>query len=524
MESLGIIIGLLVVGLGLGFAVGWLVRTRLGKDRIAQAEQVAEGIIRDARREAEQLRKEKLLEAEEYFFQERQKLEREEKQKFDNYKRLERQLSIKESNLDRKVDILNKKEKQLSQLESSLKSREKQLNLKEEELNRLIQEQNRRLEQISGLTSEEAKKIQLENILQAAREEAEAMIREIQENARQTANERAQEIIMQAIQRTGLNHIAETTVSIIKLPNDDMKGRIIGREGRNIRTFEATTGIEVLIDDTPEVVMLSGFNPVRREIAKIALEKLISDGRIHPGRIEEVVEKTREEIEEKIFEYGEQAVLELGLHGIHHELVKLLGKLKFHTSQGQNVLQHSMEVAQLAGQIAAELELDTNVAKRAGLLHEVGVAIENYTDCSTSELSAELVRRYGESEKVQEAVLAANKPDLGNEILSPISVVVATANQISKLRPGAQKEMLENYIQRLNKLEEIANSFIGVVRSYALQAGREIRVMVEYSSVDDAGAEQLATAIAKKIRENTTMAGQIKVTVIREYRTVDYAK
>ncbi len=517
-------IAIILVAAGAAFYLGWLLRSRMGQDKIARAEKYAEQIIEEAQKEAENLKKEKILEANEYFFQQRQRLEREERKRQEQIKRLERQLGIKESNLDRKVDILNKKEKELQQLEQNYLAREKQIKLKEEQLEQLIEEQNRKLEQISGLSSEEARKIQLENILEAARQEAEAHIREIEEKARATADQRAKEIIVQAIQRTGVSHIVETTVSMIKLPNDDMKGRIIGREGRNIRTFEAETGIEVLIDDTPEVVMLSGFNPIRREVAKLALEKLILDGRIHPGRIEEVVAKTREEIDEKILEYGEQAILELGLHGIHHELVKLLGKLKFYTNVGQNVLQHSIEVALLAGQMAAELELDTNHARRAGLLHEVGMAIENYTDCSTAELSAELARKYGEPEIVQNAILAANNPDCVKEILSPISVIVAIANEISIRRPGAQKEMLESYFKRLYQMEEIANSFMGVKRSYALQAGREIRVMVEYNKVDDPGAEHLAAEIAKKIRENIAFPGQIKVTVIREYRTSDIAK
>ncbi len=523
MSSITTILITLIVG-GAAFYLGWWLRTRAGQDKIARAEKFAEQIVQEAEKEAENLKKEKLLEANEYFFQQRQRLEKEEKQRQENLRKIERQLAVKESNLDRKVDILNKKERQLAQLEENFRSRERQIRLKEEQLEKMLEEQNRKLEQISGLSAEEAKKIQIANILETARQEAEAQLREIQENARKTAEQKAREILLQAIQRTGISHVVDTTVTLVRLPNDDMKGRIIGREGRNIRTFEAETGIEVLIDDTPEVVMLSGFHPIRREVARLALEKLIIDGRIHPGRIEEVVAKSREEIEEKIFEYGEQAVLDLGLHGIHHELVKLLGKLKFYTCQGQNALQHSMEVAHLAGQMAAELELDTNSARRAGLLHEIGISIDNYTDCSTAELSAELVRRYGESEEVQNAVLVANQMDNKNEPLSAVAVLVNVANQISISRPGAKKEMLESYFKRLGRMEEIANSFMGVVRSYAIQAGREIRVIVEHSSVDDAAAEQMARDIAKKIRDEIAFPGQIKVTVVREYRAVDVAK
>lgn len=522
--NLSVVILLVLLAAIAAFYVGWLLRDKIGRDKIANVKRTTEQLLSEARNEADSLKKEKLLEAEEHIFHLRQKLEQQEKEKLGNLRKFEQQLSTREVNLDRKVDILNKKEKQLVQQDQSFKAREKKLQIKEQELERLFDEQNRKLEQISGITSEEARKIQMDNILESSRQEAASLIKDIKDRARLTANQQAKQIIIQAIQRAAISHVVETTVSIVNLPNDDMKGRIIGREGRNIRTFEAATGIEVLIDDTPEVVMLSGFDPVRREIAKLSLEKLIYDGRIHPGRIEEVVQKTREEIDEKTFESGEQAVLEVGLHGIHHELVKLLGSLKFHTSQGQNLLQHAIEVSLLAGLMAAELELDVHVAHRAALLHEVGCAVQNYTMGSSAELSADLAKKYGETEQVQEAIRYSNSLEISNNTVSPTTVLVATANEISRTRPGAQKEMLQSFFKRLHSLEDIANSFIGVTNSYAIQAGREIRVMVEHSNVDDAKAEQIAAAIAKRIHSTLTYPGQIKVTVIREYRKVDFAR
>jgi ribonuclease Y len=521
--------GLMVIGLvviatfAISFYLGWFFREKIGKDKVARAEKYSEELISSAKQEASDLKKEKLLEAEETIYQNRLALEQEKKIQLANYKKFERQLNVKENNLDRKVDILNEKEKQLKQLEQNLKSRERQIGSRENELIQLVEEQNKKLQLISGLTSEEAKKVQLENILNAAREEAATTIKEIRDITQLTAKTKAREIVIQAIQRTAISHVVESTVSVVNLPNDDMKGRIIGREGRNIRAFEATTGVEVLIDDTPEIVMLSGFDPIRREIAKLSLEKLIYDGRIHPGRIEEVVEKSRQEIDEKIFEYGEQALVDVGLYGIHHDLVKLIGQLKFHTSQGQNVLQHSIEVAILAGLMASELELDTMTARRAGLLHETGYAIDNYSGGTISELSADLVKKYSESEEVQNAILYANSHEIGDNALSPITILVSTANEISKMRPGAEKEILQKYFSRLSSLEEIANSFIGVTKSYAIQAGREIRVIVGHSKEEDIQTDQLAISIAQKIKANLSYPGQIKINVLREYRSISFA-
>lgn len=504
--------------------LGWILRGRLGEDKISRAEGHAEALLHEAKEEAEQLRREQLLHAEEEIFKRRQEIEDEIKSKQSNLRKAERALAARETNLDRKVDILTKKEKQLDLLDQQIRAKEKQLQKKQDELEQILQEQNTRLASISGMTSEEAKHVQLQNMIEAAQQEAAASIREIKEKATEEAAMQARDIIVQAIQRTAIDHVVETTVSVVQLPNDDMKGRIIGREGRNIRTFESATGVEVLIDDTPDVVMLSAFDPIRREVARLALEKLIYDGRIHPGRIEEVIEKTRQEIEENIFEYGEQALVDAGLHSVHHELIKLLGRLHFQTCKGQNVLQHCIEVARIAGLMASELELDAKVARRAGLLHEIGYAVTNTSPGTASELSAELAKKYGESDEVTNAIRFANEYDVGNNAISPITVLVSTANEISRSRPGAQKEMLQEYFNRMTSLEEIANSFIGVTNSTAIQAGREIRVIVGHSNVDDSVTEQLAAMIAQKIKTTLTYPGQVKVSVIREYRTIGFAK
>ncbi|KAA3616059.1 MAG: ribonuclease Y [Calditrichaeota bacterium] len=520
---MNIFVVFLILLLPVAFYIGWLLREKLGHDKIAKAEQYCEELILDTKQEAENIKKEKLLEADEHIFQQRKAIENTEKQKFQHYKQLEKQLNEREVNLDRKVDILTKKDQEVTKLDQKCKIREKNLQAKETELDKLMSEQNARLEMISGLTNEEAQKIQMENIMESVRQEAAAMIKDIKDKARLTANQKAKEIVIQAIQRSAISHVVETTVSVIKLPNDDMKGRIIGREGRNIRTFESATGIEVLIDDTPEVVMLSGFDPIRREIAKFALEKLIHDGRIHPGRIEEVIEKAREEFDDIFHENGQQAMHDAEVHGLSREQLKLLGKLKYFSYQGSNVLQHCLEVAILAGLMAAELELDVFSARKAGLLHELGLAMENYTVGTTPEISADLAKKHNESEAIQSAILTVHTLD-AEKASSPLSVIVSAANEISNARLGAKKEMLQNYFKRLSSLEEIANSFMGVTNSFAIQAGREIRIMVECSEIDDAHAEQLASTISTKIQNSLTYPGQIKVTVIREYRSVDFAK
>ncbi len=522
---ISIAIGLAAVAGVAGFFIGWLLRQKLGRDKIARAETYVQQIVADAKQEAENLKKAKQLEVQDEVFQKRQALEEEIKSRRSEIQKAESQLANRELNLDRKVDLFTRKERELKQLDHTLQTRDQALKIREEELTRLITEENRRLEQISGLTNEEAKRLQLNNYLEIARQEAAQTAKEIIDKARGQAHQTAKNIVLEAIQRTSINHVAESTVSVVTLPSDDIKGRIIGREGRNIRMFEAATGIEVLIDDTPDMVMLSGFDPIRREIAKLSLEKLIADGRIHPGRIEEVVEKTRQEINERFVEYGEQAAIEAGVHGLHNELIRLLGKLKYRTSHGQNLLQHSIEVAILVGLMAAELELDAPSAKRAGLLHEIGLAVDNDSEGGTpSEVGAELAKKFGENELVQNAILLAHQADNSVPALTPTSVIVAAANEVSISRPGARNEMLDSYFQRMRQLEEICGSFYGVIKTYALQAGRELRVIVEYSQVDDAKAEQIALSIAQKIHETVHYPGQIKVTIVREYRSVSFAK
>jgi len=513
-------IAIVVVGL-IAFISGWLSNKKIGQAKVANAEKMAEKIIKDAENTSSTLKKEKLLEVKDEWIKLKQNFENETKSRRNELIKLEKQLSNREINMDRKVDLLTNKEKKLNHLERSLSDRETKVSKLEVELERIIKEQNEKLEKISGISNEEAKKILMENLIDKAKQEAAQIIKDIKDQARQNASREAKEIIIQAIQRTAADHSVETTVSVVNLPNDEMKGRIIGREGRNIRAFETTTGIEVIVDDTPEAVILSGFDPFRREIARISLEKLITDGRIHPARIEEVVEKTQKEMEEKIVEIGEQAMLESGVHNVHPELVKLLGKLNYRTSYGQNVLQHAKEVSFLSGLMAADLGLDASLAKRAGLLHDIGKAIDKTTEGTHTEIGAEIAKKYKEHPIVINAI-ACHHEDV--EPISPISILVQAADAISGSRPGARRETLEGYVKRLQKLEQLAESFSGVVKTYAIQAGREVRVMVEHEQIDDAMADQLSSDIAEKIQAEMEYPGHIKVTVIREYRSIDYAK
>ena len=513
-------IALVAIGV-IAFISGWISSKKIGQGKIANAEKLAEKIISEAEKSSETLKKEKMLEVKDEWIKLKQNFEHETKSRRTEIMQMEKKLTNREINMDRKVDLLNKKEKDLVHLDKNLKTKEGKLSNREVDLERLIAEQNVRLERISGISNEEAKRILMENLIDKAKQEVAQTIKEIKDQARQKANKESKEIIIQAIQRTAADHSVETTVSVVNLPNDEMKGRIIGREGRNIRAFETATGIEVIVDDTPEAVILSGFDPYRREIAKIALEKLITDGRIHPARIEEVAEKCKTEMEEKIVEIGEQALMDAGIHSVHSELVKLLGKLNYRTSYGQNVLQHSLEVSFLAGLMAAELELDADLAKRAGLLHDIGKAIDKTTEGTHTEIGVEIAKKYKETGVVLNAI-ACHHEDV--EPTSPISILVQAADAISGSRPGARRETLEGYVKRLQKLEELAESFHGVVKTYAIQAGREIRVMVEYEKIDDALADQLASDIAQKIQDEMEYPGQIKVTVIREFRAINYAK
>lgn len=497
-----------------GAAVGYATRKYLAEAKIASAEKAAAAIVEEAKKDAEAKKREAVLEAKEEAHRMRHEVERENRERRNELQRLERRLMQKEEALDRKTEAMERKE-------ANLHRQEEVVQRLKDELEKLHQKQVSELERISCLTAEEAKTILLQNVEEEIRHEAAMMIKQVENEAKEEADKRAREIITHAIQHCAADYVAEATVSVVSLPNDEMKGRIIGREGRNIRALETMTGVDLIIDDTPEAVILSSFDPIRREIARIALEKLIIDGRIHPARIEEMVEKARRELEQKIREEGEQAIFEVGIHGLHPELVRLLGKLKYRTSYGQNVLKHSMEVAFLAGAMAAELGADVQVAKRAGLLHDIGKAVDFEVEGPHVNLGVELAKKYRESTEVIHAI-EAHHGDV--EPRSIHAGLVQAADAISAARPGARRETLEAYIKRLEKLEEIADSFSGVEKSYAIQAGREIRILVKPDKVDDAMSVRLARDIVKKIEQEMEYPGQIKVVVIRETRAVEYAK
>lgn len=519
MSTLPIII--VVVSSLVMFLLGWILSTRIGQGKVASAEKLAEKIVSEAEKEAQALKNQKILEAKDEWYKQKQSFEKETRHQRQDLERKKNKLQQREQETDKRLDHLNQKEKEIKSIEQSYRDRNEALTRKHEDLDKVIEEQNQRLEKISGMSNEEALRELKENLLSKAKQEAAQMVKDIKDQARLSANRESQEIVISAIQRTAADHSAETTVSVVHLPSDEMKGRIIGREGRNIRAFENATGIDVIVDDTPEAVILSGFDPFRREIAKRALETLITDGRIHPGRIEDILEKTRKDMEEKITQLGEQAMLDTGVHGLHPELVKLLGKLNYRTSYGQNVLQHAIEVAHLSGLMAAELRLDAVVAKRAGLLHDIGKAVDKNTEGTHFAIGAELAKKYGEGPIVQNAI-AAHHDEV--EMISPISALVQAADAVSGSRPGARRETLEGYIKRLEKLEGIAESFQGVSKTFAIQAGREIRVLVQPEKLNDAQSDQLASDIAEKVQNEMEYPGQIKVTVIREYRSIDYAK
>jgi ribonuclease Y len=517
-----LITALIALGAGLlGAWVGWFIARRIGEGRLAKVEELTRRMIQEAEKEAEIKKKEAILEAKDEWYKAKLNFEREMQNKKMDLQKNEKRLQESQANLDRKVDILNKKDRDLQNLERGLLAKDKALKIREADLERLIAEQNQTLERISGMSAEEAKRQLMDNLISQARQEAAQTIRQIRDEAEQNADKEAKNIIIQAIQRCAADHTIESTVSVVNLPNEEMKGRIIGREGRNIRSFETTTGVDVIVDDTPEAVILSGFDPIRREIARMAMEKLVQDGRIHPARIEEVVAKTEKEMEQIIREAGEQACFELGVHGMHPELVKLLGRLQYRTSYGQNVLAHTKEVAMLSGLMASELELDPVIAKKSGLLHDIGKAVDKNTEGTHIQIGADLASKYGEHPLVVNAI-AAHHNDVPAE--SPYPILIQAADAISGSRPGARRESLENYIKRLEKLEEIADSFQGVSKAYAIQAGREVRIIVEQSNVNDDGARDLAGQIAKKIETEVEYPGQIKVTVIRETRAVEFAK
>ena len=509
-----IFILLYALGLVVASVIGFYIRKTVGEAKIRSAEEAARQIEEDAKREAEAKKREAILEAKDEAHKLRTDLDREVKERRGEIQKLEKRLLQREEMLDHKSQNLEKKDEQMAQKEQELAE------LKDEAL-RLTQEQRQELERISALTSEEAKQLLLSTVEDEVRQEAALIVKEIEGQAKDEGERKAREIITTAIQRFAADHAAETTVSVVSLPNDEMKGRIIGREGRNIRTLETLTGIDLIIDDTPEAVILSGFDPVRREVARIALEKLIADGRIHPARIEEMVNKAQKEVEATIREQGEQAAFEVGVHGLHPELVKTLGRLYYRSSYGQNVLKHSIEVAHLCGIMASELGIDETLAKRAGLLHDLGKAIDHEVEGPHVEIGADLAKRFRESQEVIHAI-AAHHGDI--EATTIVAVLVQAADAISAARPGARRETLENYLKRLEKLEEIADSFEGVDKAFAIQAGREVRIMVKPDKIDDARAVLMVREIVKRIESEMEYPGQIKVTVIRETRAVDYAK
>jgi len=510
-----------IVSLLLGIVIGVITRKIFAESKISGARTYASQLIENAKKEAATITKEAELEAKDKLLKAQMEFEqktREERQELSN---LEKRLRIREENIDKRVDELDKKEKELNAKKNELSDLEKKLKQNDEQFSKLIVEQQKKLEAISGMSKESAKNELVNMLIDEAKKESLATIKKIEEETKETAEKKAGEIITTAIQRIAADHTSEISISVVPLPNDEMKGRIIGREGRNIKTLETMTGVDFIIDDTPEAVTISAFDPVRREIAKQALEKLISDGRIHPGRIEELVEKTRQEMEVKLKEFGENACMELGITNMHPELIKLIGRLRYRTSYGQNVLAHSLEMAHIVAMIAAELKIDPTIAKRAALLHDIGKAIDHEQEGSHVALGVEVAKKYNENEKVLNAI-ASHHGDTPPTCIE--SVLVQAADAISASRPGARKETLENYLKRLENLEKIASSFEGVAKTYAIQAGREIRVIVEQDSVDDLKAFQLSKEIAKRIEQELEYPGQIKVTVIREVRSIDYAK
>ncbi|MEH7073556.1 ribonuclease Y [Neobacillus drentensis] len=511
----------ILLGLIVGAVVGYFVHKSIAEAKVAGAKNAAEQILEDAKRDADSLKKEALLEAKDEIHKLRTEAEREVRERRNEMQKQENRLLQREENFDRKEETLSKRENLLEKKDDSLNQRQQHIEEMESKVDELVRKQQTELERISSLTREEAKAIIIDRLEQELTHDSAIMIKESENRAKEEADKKAKEILSLAIQRCAADHVAETTVSVVNLPNDEMKGRIIGREGRNIRTLETLTGIDLIIDDTPEAVILSGFDPIRRETARLALEKLVQDGRIHPARIEEMVEKSRREVDEYIREVGEQTTFEVGVHGLHPDLIKILGRLKFRTSYGQNVLKHSMEVAQLSGLLAAELGQDETLARRAGLLHDIGKAIDHEVEGSHVEIGVELATKYKEHPVVINSI-ASHHGD--TEPTSIIAVLVAAADALSAARPGARSETLENYIRRLEKLEEISESYEGVEKSFAIQAGREVRIIVRPDSVDDLAAHRLARDIRKRIEEELDYPGHIKVTVIRETRAVEYAK
>lgn len=512
----------IVVGLvALFFYLGWLVNSKIGKNSLVSADERAKQVVTDAEKEAKNLKREKLLEVKDEWYKKKIDFDNEVNQRKQKLSNLEKQLSTREDNTEKKLDLVLQKERVNKKVEREHQELDIILKKKSEEVKKVELELNERLVKISGLTTEEAKNILIQNMVEQAKIDSVQAIKEIYDKAKLDAKKEAQKIIVQAIQRTAADHSIETTVSVVQIQNDEMKGRIIGKEGRNIRAFESCTGVDVIVDDTPEAVLLSSFDQFRREVARVSLERLIADGRIHPARIEEVVEKTRQELEEEMIRDGENTVLQLGLHNMHSELIKHIGRMRYRSSFGQNLLNHSIEVAYLTGIMATELGLETNLAKRAGLLHDIGKTVDKSIEGPHALVGYDLTKKCKENPIVVNAV-GSHHEDI--EMEHPIAALVQAADAISGARPGARREPLESYVKRLENLELLANSFEGVAKTYAIQAGREIRVVVENEKIDDLVADRLAREIAAKIEEDMEYPGQIKVTVIREVRKISYAK
>ncbi|MDO9229749.1 MAG: ribonuclease Y [Syntrophales bacterium] len=517
----GMLILVLLVVLAVGGVLGFIVKQRLSRIKLESCENLSTRIIDEAKKEAETIKKEAILQAKENLLKVKTEFEKDSRDRKVELDALERRIRSKEENLERRIDLLSQKETTCENREKAILQRESQLNEKHERADRMLEEQTVKLEQIAGITSEEAKNFLVQSMEAEAKRDAALMIRKIEEEARRTADNTAREIIAYAIQRYAGDYVAENTVSVVNLPNDEMKGRIIGREGRNIRAIEAATGIDLIVDDTPEAVVLSSFDPVRREVARLSLERLITDGRIHPGRIEEIVKKVRSEVDAIIKETGERISFDVGVHDLHPELITLIGSLKFRTSYSQNVLQHSIDVAHLTGMMAAELKMNIKEAKRAGLLHDIGKAVDHKVEGTHAGIGADYAKRFGESPRIVQAIATHHDDGRTNTLLG---VLVQAADSLSAARPGARREMLESYVKRLEELENIANSFSGVDKCFAIQAGREIRILVENEKISENDTVMLCKDIIKKIEAELAYPGQIKVTVIRETRVSDFAR
>jgi ribonuclease Y len=510
----------LIAGIGLAWVFFW-VRAKQERAETEAAQKTAARILEEAKKDAGAIRKEAELHAKDSVLKERGEFEKEVRDSRRELQNQERRLIGKEEAIDKRLESFDKRELELAKRDQAIKSREKQVEERAAEYGRQVDEARRQLEQVAGLTREEAKRSLIDQMVEEAKHESAKRIRVIEEGAKEEAVRRSQKIVALAIERLAGDFVAERSVTVFPLPNDELKGKIIGREGRNIRALEAATGIDLIVDDTPETVVISGHNPIRREIARLSLEKLVSDGRIHPGRIEEVVRKSEQELEESIKEAGQKAIFDVGVHGVHPEIIKLLGRLKYRYSYAQNVLLHSIEAAFICGAMAAELGLNEKQARRAALLHDIGKAVDHEVEGSHAIIGAELARKYGESPKIVNAIAAHHEDVRAETILAPL---VDAADALSGARPGARREMMESYTRRLEELERIVNEFKGVEKSYAVQAGREIRIMVQHDLISDDEASRMAREIARKIENEMTYPGQIKVTVIREMRAVDYAK